>query len=165
MIEGKLEENKIVLEDRDFFDKGWYGDLVDERIELAPVEALYLASTEKIAVLKGKKKLSVKELFNLFSEDPEFMIKYYVYTDLRERGLVVKIGYEGSNFIVYERGATPHKSKVAWVVFVNSEDSACEIDTLAKISKLAKNIRSQALWAVVDNDSDITYYIVEEEKV
>ena len=95
------------------------------------------------------------------SKDPKFLPRFIVYRDLRERGLPVRIGFKGSDFRVYERGAKPEKvESVKWIVFTDSEDYSCELNKLTKAIQLAENIKSEALWAVVDNDTDVTYYII-----
>jgi tRNA-intron endonuclease len=156
MIEGQLKENNVVLDETEFYDRSWYGELKNRKNILSSIEAFHLAKEKKIDIYKGSKKLSLKNFLDTV-KDPEFMIKYYVYADLRERGLIVKV--EKDSFIVYERGSKKKKGNIAWIVFVSSEDSAAEI---AKFEKITKT-KDQSIWAVVDNDSDITYYMVSEE--
>ena len=50
------------------------------------------------------------------------------------------------------------------IVFASAEDYPCELAQLEKAMKLAQNIRAVALWAVVDNDTDCTFYIINEVK-
>ena len=83
---------------------------------------------------------------------------------MRERGLPVRIGFKGSDFRVYSRGDRPDSNaEVKWIVFAESEDYLCELDKLNKAFELAENIRAVSLWAVVDNDLDVTYYIIEHK--
>ncbi len=156
MIEGQFKENKIILDETEFYDRSWYGELKNRKNILSPIEAFHLAKAKKIDIYKGSKRLPLKEFLGMI-KDPEFMTKYYVYSDLRERGLIVKV--EKDSFIVYERGSKKKKGEIAWIVFVTSEDSVAEISNFEKITKT----KNQSIWAVVDNDSDITYYMVSEE--
>jgi len=157
MIEGQLESNKVVLDETEFYDRSWYGKLKNRKNILDLIEAYHLAKAQKIDIYKGSEKLSLKDILNI-SKDPEFLIRYHVYSDLRERGLIVKV--EKDSFIVYERGSKKKKGEIAWVVFVTSEDSVAEISNFEKIT----NEKHKAVWAVVDNDSDITYYNISKEE-
>ena len=157
MIEGKVKGKTVVLDETEFYDRSWYGELKQRKNILGFIEAFHLAKAKKIDIYKGKKKLSLKDFLGMI-KDPEFMVKYYVYSDLRERGLIVKVMKD--SFVVYERGSKKKKGEVAWTVFVTSEDSVAEIVNFEKISKAS----GQAVWAVVDNDSDITYYLVSKEE-
>ncbi|MBR9682089.1 MAG: hypothetical protein GOV02_00245 [Candidatus Aenigmarchaeota archaeon] len=157
MIEGKVNGKTVVLEETEFYDRSWYGELKDRKNILRFIEAFHLAKDKKIDIYKGNTKLSLKDFLTMV-KDTDFMIKYYVYSDLRERGLIVKVNKD--SFTVYERGSKKKKGEIAWTVFVTSEDSVAEIANFEKISKAD----SQAVWAVVDNDSDITYYLVSKEE-
>ncbi len=144
--------------------KNFYGNVVDGKLELDPVEAMFLAERGKIEVTFCGRKLDLREMFLKFASiDPRFEFRYAVYKDLRSRGLPTRTGFKfGCDFRVYERGSEPGKERIKWIVFCSAEDHPCNLDQLGKAIKLAKNIRTTAIWAVVDNDSDVTYYIVGE---
>lgn len=75
----------------------------------------------------------------------------------------MRSGFKGSDFRVYDRGAKAGEAeKVKWIVFAANEDEPAALEQLGKAIKLAANIRALALWAVVDNDLDVTYYIINE---
>ncbi|MBL7160122.1 MAG: hypothetical protein ISS95_01010, partial [Candidatus Aenigmarchaeota archaeon] len=83
------------------------------------------------------------------------------YRDLRERGLPVRTGFKDSDFRVYDRGAKPGKgNKIKWIVFAAAEDYPCKMEQLGKAIKLSENIKATALWGIVDNDTDCTFYII-----
>lgn len=170
MLTGKLENDKVVVEGpeaKELYETGWYGNPLGSGFELDQIEAAALLERGKLEVVIGEQKLSLKEILNYCSErDEHFMARYSVYKDLRERGLAVRTGFKGCDFRVYERGAKPGKAEtVKWIVFTSAEDYPCALEQLGKAIKLAQNIKSVALWAVVDNDSDCTYYIIESPKV
>lgn len=168
----ELVEDRVIIWDKkeanEIFESGWYGDLFEDRLELALVEAALLIERKKIEV-KKKKKLSFEDFYKYCLKiDKRFHIKYAVYKDLRERGLPVRTGFKfGCDFRVYERGVMPIKKgpKAAhehtkWVVFCVSEDYTCSFQELSRAVRLAHNIRANMLWAVVDNENDVTYYSV-----
>ena len=169
MVAGKLEGDKIVANGPDaaeLYNTGWYGNLEGERLELDIIEAVLLSERQKLEVESDGKKLSFKEIFQIVSEkDENFAARYLVYKDLRDRGLPVRMGFKGSDFRVYDRGAKPgEKENIKWIVFTSSEDYPCGMEQLGKAIKLSQNIRAVALWAVVDNDEDVTYYIISNIK-
>lgn len=170
----ELVEDKIIIWDKDgakeIFENGWYGELLEDRLELALVEAMLLLERGKIEIVKGKKKkMSSKDFYeHCLKIDPRFHTRYIVYKDLRERGLPVRTGFKfGCDFRVYERGVTPIKKgpKAAhehtkWIVFCVPEDYTCSFQELSRAVRLAHNIRANMLWAIIDNEGDVTYYSI-----
>jgi len=145
-----------------------YGKVAGKRLELALVEALYLSEKERIEVIKNKKKIKFKELLSHgLTLDPRLHEKYVVYSDLRERGLVVKTGFKfGCDFRVYQRGVGVKKGPkgpgehTKWIVYVIPEDYTCAFQELSRAVRLAHSIRARMLWSIVDNENDVTYYEV-----
>lgn len=169
MVAGKLEGDKVIANGPDaaeLFNAGWYGNLEGENLELDLIEAVLLSERTKLEIKKDGKKISFKEIFQIASEkDERFAARYIVYKDLRDRGLPVKMGFKGSDFRVYDRGAKPgEKENIKWIVFASSEDYPCALEQLGKAIRLSQNIRATALWAVVDNDEDVTFYIISNIK-
>lgn len=167
----ELEENRLVVwgkeEANQLFNDGWFGELFDDRLELSLIEGTFLLERKKIEIRKDKKKVSLKGMYKHNQKiDTRFVIRYVVYKDLRERGLPVRTGFKfGCDFRVYERGVTPIKKgpkaqheHTKWIVFCVAEDYACSFQELSRAVRLAHNIRSHMLWAVVDNENDVTYY-------
>lgn len=172
IFKGELSEDKVIVwgkeDSSSLFDSGWYGELLEDRLELALVEAMLLAERGKLEVLKGKKKkMTAHEFFDhCLTLDARFHTRYVVYKDLRDRGLPVRTGFKfGCDFRVYERGVTPIKKgpkapheHTKWIVFTVAEDYNCSFQELSRAVRLAHNIRANMLWAVVDNENDVTYY-------
>ena len=163
-----MEGDVVVVEGEEaveLFNSGWFGNLEDKKIVLSLIEAFFLLERGRIEIFDGKKWLSIKEFQALCnSKQNDFMFRYAVYRDIRERGLVARIGFSGTDFRVYERGAKPSKAetKIKWVVFCSGEEYDCELERLGNAIRLSHNIRCTALWAVVDSDLDVTYYIINE---
>jgi tRNA-intron endonuclease len=164
-MEAALLKDKVLIEDpsgKELYDNGWYGSIEGGKLELALVEAALLSERAKIEITFDGRKLPFKDFFSKCAEqDAHFIARYTVYKDLRDRGLPVRMGFSGSDFRVYERGAKSDKAEnIKWIIFASAEDNTCALEQLGKAIKLAKNIRALALWAVVDNDNDVTYYII-----
>ena len=93
------------------------------------------------------------------------MLKYLVYSDLRSRGYVVKTGLKfGAHFRVYERGKTPGEEHSLYLVHAIPEGSKLTPADLARAVRLAHSVRKRMLFAVVDDEGDITYYSLTRER-
>lgn len=166
--EGVFSEGKVLFfKDADsVYDSGFYGKKIDDRLELSLVEALYLLKKGRISVAEGRKKIGFDELYSRTKEnDKRLAERYRVYEDLRDRGLLVRSGFKfGCDFRVYERGVKlirgpkTQKEHTKWIVFCIPEDYSCSFQELSRAVRLAHNIRARMLWAIVDNEGDITYY-------
>ncbi len=172
MVEGELTEQRVMIseksKDTDELVESGYGKWLDDKLELALVEAMYLVNKDKLEVKKDKKKMK-KEDFLKYCEDNErnFHARLVVYTDLRERGFVVKTGFKfGCDFRVYERGVKIKKGPkesfehTKWVVHAIPEEFNCSFPELSRAVRLAQNIRTEMIWAVIDSESDVTYYSI-----
>ncbi len=170
--EGILNETEVVVWEgaEKLFENGYYGKLSNEKdkLSLSLVEALYLVKKKKLVVKKDGKKLSFKKLYeHCSSVDKRFRERYVVYQDLRDRGFLVRTGFKfGCDFRVYEkgvklkRGPKTQKEHTKWIVFAVPEDYTCSFQELSRAVRLAHNIRARMLWAIVDNENDVTYYEV-----
>lgn len=164
-----LLENKVSAEKgfQSLAEK-FFGKVQGKTLSLAFTEALYLLETKKITVKSGKKNLKFRDLLEFgLKKDKRLYEKYIVFRDLRERGLVVKTGFKfGCDFRVYQRGVGVKKGPKSygehtkWIVFAIPEDYRCSFVELSRAVRLAHSIRARMLWAIVDNENDVTYYEV-----
>jgi tRNA-intron endonuclease len=177
---GELIENRVIIwspKAISLYDESGYGKPLPQqkpnRLELDLVEAAYLAEKGKLKVFvteNGKKKtLSLEDLIRIGKERVnQFHIQFIVFKDLRDRGYLVKTGYKfGAHFRVYERGVklkrgpkAPHEH-TKWVVHAVQEESAFSLPEMSRAVRLAHNIRATFVWAVVDKENDVTYYIIQ----
>lgn len=171
-IEARLYRGKIIVWDEaqanQLYQRGFYGKpLSGGKLQLAPVEALYLMDSEKITVTNGRgKKLSFKALTEKFFEtDPDLMLKYAAYSDLRSRGYIVKTGLKfGAHFRVYDRGDKPGETHSKFLVHAIPESVKMTPTEMARAVRLAHSVRKRIFWAVVDDEGDITYYSITRER-
>jgi len=169
LVEARLLENKLVIaKGFDELLQKSYGKFEDRRLELSFVEALYLLEKGRISVKKSGKRMGFRELMNFGLErDNRLHEKFIVYRDIRDRGFVAKTGFKfGCDFRVYQRGVGVKKGPKSasehtkWIVYTVPEDYACSFAELSRAVRLAHSIRAQMLWAIVDNENDVTYYEV-----
>ena len=174
IIDTTFEEDKVIVIDKweQVYEPGYYGKHLGNRLELAMVEACLLLKRGRIRILKDKKPMSFHDLYSLSSSlDKRFSHRYRVYEDLRERGLLVRTGFKfGCDYRVYERGVQLKKGPkgakehTKWIVYCVPEDFTMSFQELSRSVRLAHNIRAKMLWAIVDNEADVTYYQVTRHK-
>ena len=172
VVEAQLYKGKIIVWDEaqanQLYQRGSYGKpLSGGRLQLAPVEALYLLDGGKIRVAdENGKQLKFKNLSGKFTEgDPEAMLKYSVYADLRSRGYIIKTGLKfGAHFRVYERGEKPGEAHSKFLVHAVPEGIKLTPTELARAVRLAHSVRKKILWAIVDDEGDVTYYALTRER-
>ncbi len=172
---GKLSESRVKVWDEEEAEEvhgeKYYGKLMDDgRLELSPVEAMHLVDRGELEVVEEDEALDREQLFGRFSQmDDEFDQKYEVYSDLRDRGYIVKSGFKfGAHFRVYPRGVNPYaegekrqKQHTKWVVHAVPESHTLGFEEMSRAVRLAQNIRARMLWGVVDAEGGVTYYEVE----
>lgn len=168
-MELQLNESGAYLKGREeeleeIHNEAYYGKIKEGRLELSPSEITHIIERGLIEVEKD-----FDDVYDYFSEhDNEFREKYSAYSDLRERGLIVKTGFKfGAHFRVYERGVNPYKEDkgrkehTKFIVHAVRENKEMSFQEMSRAVRLASNIRAKMLWAVVDSEKDVTYYKVQ----
>jgi tRNA-intron endonuclease len=171
-VEARLHKGKVTVWDEaqanQLYQRGFYGKLLSGgRLQLAPVEALYLLDRGKITITdEGGGQVGAKELLRKFSKkDPELPLKHVVYSDLRSRGYILKTGLKfGAHFRVYARGEGPGEAHSKFLVHAVPEGIKLTPTDLARAVRLAHSVRKKILWAVVDDEGDVTYYALTRER-
>jgi tRNA-intron endonuclease, archaea type len=143
----RLGEDGLAL-----YEQGGYGRPEKGGVRLSPEEALYLVHREKITV-PG---YDFNRLLSIFSTDATFIRRYLVYRDIRERGYAVQPGPH--DFRVYRRGQKPGSGRSQYSVRVLSERDMIDFDALSTEATASANMRKQYVLAVVDDESELTYY-------
>lgn len=161
-IEAMLLKNEVIVDDNKkaakLVRKG-FGSIKNNELVLSLFEALYLLEKEKIEI-KEKGKNIGKERICEISKDENFPRKYAVYRDLRERGYVLKSGLKfGADFRVYERGRFENEEHSSYLLHIFKENDTLSLAEIAGKIRLATSVRKKAIFAVVDDEGDISYYL------
>lgn len=165
---GRLEKEGVTVDDRaetsTLYNKGYFGTpQPGGTLRLTLMEALYLVETGRLVVRSDGREVIFKELLRRAStSEADFEVRYIVYRDLRQRGYVVKENHHPWNFRVYPRGGGPKKTPSKHWVLAVSERAAFDLDSLISLLRRANAVRRQMLLAVVDEESDLTYYSAKE---
>ncbi|CAJ37960.1 tRNA-intron lyase [Methanocella arvoryzae] len=159
-MKGVLKGDKVIFGGEavaELYNAQYYGRLKGETLELALVEAAYLLDRERISVDQEGRSLSFRDFFIAASQAQEyFELKYIVYRDLRERGYYVQPSV--TDFRVYPRGGKPNVAPSKYFVHVVTERKPMPLQQLISNLQAALNVRKEMVLAIVDEESDITYY-------
>ena len=146
------------------YNQSRFGEIIKEKVYYSLVEALYLLEKGKLSTYHNKKKLN----FDLFVQEAKqrekeyFHTRYCVYSDLRNRGYIVKTALKfGADFRVYAKGVKPGEEHALWVVYPVYETSNLTWHEFAAKNRVAHSTRKKLLIAIVDEEGDVTYYEVE----
>ena len=153
-----------------FYDARGYGRPLDgNEIALSRVEAAHLlfrGDLSGIELTDGSDPVDFERFFVASAAAADrFAVRFLVYSDLRDRGFYLSPAREpwpgGSDapsdavdFVAYERGATPDTGRVEYPIQVVGE----------RESIAASGLAGRTL-AVVDEESDITYFAAEDGRI
>jgi len=142
--------------------KSWFGNFEKDKVNYSLTEAMFLVENKKLEILSNKKILKEKELGEKLKKiDKRFQIKYSVYKDLREKGYIVKTALKfGADFRVYEKGKNPDKVHAKWIVFADYETGKLNWQEFSAKNRIANSTKKKLLLAIVDEESDVSYYEV-----
>lgn len=160
LLKTQLKEDRVLAGKEavaELYKTGYFGRPRDDGLELSLVEAAYLQSRGKIDIELEGKLLDFREFFEQASlRQQNFELKYIVYKDLKERGYYVQPS--AADFRVYPRGSHPGKSAAKIFVHVLSERQLLSVKLLQESVASAENVHKQFILAVVDEESDLTFY-------
>jgi len=142
------------------YKKSNFGQPIGQKIQYSLSEALYLVEKDKIEIIKNKKVIEFEELLKIFKKiDSRIQLKYPVFKDLREKGYVVKTALKfGADFRVYDKGRTPDEEHARWIVFCESESKSLTWHEFAAKNRVAHSTKKNLLIAILDEESDVSYY-------
>jgi tRNA-intron endonuclease len=140
--------------------KGFIGKLEKGKLELSGIEALYLASKEKIEIIRSGRKISSQDLLKILSKkDKRFILKYKVFCDLRDSGFVVKTALKyGFDFRIYGKGIMPGEEHAIWLIYCVSQNESLNIGDYSKLIRVCHSVKKKMLLGIVDDEGDVTYW-------
>jgi tRNA-intron endonuclease len=162
---GQLLDGEVILEDpveaNQIYGKGYYGvPLSGGGLSLDLLEALYLVESGRLEVRRKGRAVSLPTLIRAAHRIlPRFEIAYLVFRDLRQRGYVVKADAGPPDFRVLPRGGAPGKTPSKYWALALSERSVFSLRRLITLLQKVSALRKTLLLGLVDEESDLTYYV------
>lgn len=83
---------------------------------------------------------------------------FVVYSDLRNRGYIVKVGLLQNSLYIYKKS----KNEIKDIIFVLEENQNITYKDLSQYIYISKRYDAESLIAIVDKYGDITYYNLKE---
>ncbi|MFT4311148.1 MAG: tRNA-intron lyase [Candidatus Woesearchaeota archaeon] len=149
---------------REFYSQSRFGVMIEDgRVQLSLHEALYLLERGRLEVFDGrKKKLSFEDFLKRAKRsEPNFWVRYAVFSDMRNRGYIIKTALKfGADFRVYDRGVKPGEDHARWVVYPVHEGSTLTWYEFAAKNRVAHSTKKRLMLGVVDDEGDVTYWEV-----
>lgn len=169
MIQAHFTGDKITSNSAEAFslyEKSSFGEKKESKVEYSMVEALFLLSERKILVFSGKKSLSFDEMLKKLKKlDKKIETKFIVFKDMRKKGYILKTALKyGADFRAYEKGIKPGEEHARWIVFCTRETEPITWYDFAAKNRIAHSTKKNLLIAIVDEESDVSYYEVSWRK-
>jgi tRNA-intron endonuclease, archaea type len=144
------------------YGRGYFGTVREGGLFLDRYEASYLLEMDRLAVLDDRgRTVDWPSLFRrALRAEYGFGVRYLVYRDLRQRGYVVRTGTAPYAFAVLPRGGIHQKTPAKYWVATYSERAPFSLGELFQLAERAQSARKNLLLAVVDEESDLTFYRV-----
>lgn len=142
------------------FEKSFFGEKKNNKIEYSTMEALFLLQEKKMVILSKKKELSYEDLIKKMKKnDKKIETKLTVFSDLRKKGYIVKSALKfGAEFRVYEKGFSPNDEHAKWLLYTTKEHDQLTWHDFAAKNRVANSTKKALLIAIVDDESDVSYY-------
>ena len=163
-IVASFARERVLAEDKgsahELYDQSRFGESKEGKLNYSLVEALSLLEKGKMDVMDGKKPLTTEEFIKRARQaEPNFWIRYCVFRDMRSRGYIVKTALKfGADFRVYDRGVKPGDDHAKWIIFPVHEGDTLTWYEFAAKNRVAHSTKKRLLLAIVDEESDVSYY-------
>ncbi len=166
-----LLHDRVIVWDSDFSfeldSNGFFGKFIDEnRLQLSLVESAFLLKNEFIKIVDlNDKEIGLNEFIRLASKiEGDFSIKFDVYEDIRNKGLIAKTGFKfGSHFRVYE-DISETKSHSKYLVHAVSPEHIFLLPEMSRAIRLSQTVKKRMLFAY-KKDGGIRYMEVGRVKM
>ena len=159
---GYLIRDRVFVFDRGFFDAlrdyGYYGTATSEALQLSLLEAIHLVGKGKLTVIgPDDEQMTFDDIMRLGSSlQKEFRMRYLVYSDLRERGLVVKTGFKfGTHFRAYQESMDD--SHARYLAHAVTEENLRSWPEISKTVRLSGGVKKEILFGLVRRN--MVYYL------
>ncbi len=163
MIQAHFSGEKITSSSPEAFslyEKSRLGEKKQGKIEYSLAEALFLSQEKKLSIIQNKKELTEERLLKKAKKiDKKIETKLLVFADLRKKGYIVKTALKfGAEFRVYEKGVKPGEDHARWILYTVKESDALNWHEFTAKNRVAHSTKKKLLIAIVDEESDVSYY-------
>ena len=142
------------------YGRGYFGTTSADALSLDRYETAYLREMGRLDLVDARgRPVDWPDLYRrAVRAEPGFAVRYVVYRDLRQRGYVVRRSPPPTEFAVLPRGGVYHKTPAKYWVVAYSERQPFDLAQLEALAERAHGAKKSLLVAVIDEESDLTYY-------
>jgi tRNA-intron endonuclease len=165
LVNASLFDEKVITEDndlaRELCNQSCFGEMIENKVQLSLIEALYLIQKKKLIVKDGRNKEIDEERFLKKARkiEPNFWVRYCVFKDMRNRGYIVKTALKfGADFRVYDRGVKPGQDHARWILYPVHEGTTLTWHEFAAKNRVAHSTKKRLMMAVVDDEGAVSYW-------
>lgn len=166
MITGELIKDKIIIENAKdasrLYNKNRIGKPIsNNKLEIDLIEGVFLLDGEKIQIFEKKGKIAFQKLVEIAAKKiPDFLTKYQIYKDIRNRGYAIKLYNKNKDISFSKISKIKNNNEKKFFISVFSEREYFDIKKTLNLIKYSKEFDSSLWYAILDEESDITYYDV-----
>ncbi|MEM3851658.1 MAG: tRNA-intron lyase [Methanomassiliicoccales archaeon] len=129
----------------------FYGNPLGTGLQISMLEAAFLMSRKRLKLINARtgRNAALNSLIEASCRrDPDFLHKLTVYSDLRERGFIVKTGFKyGSHFRAYD--GDPDKEHARYLVHAVGRGFTATWPEISRAVRLAHGVRKELLFGRV----------------
>ncbi len=142
------------------YEKSRFGEKVNDRIEYAWIEALYLLMKKQIILFDKTKSINLDQAtVKAKKHDKRIETKLALFQNLRQKGYVVKTALKfGADFRIYKKGTNPGEDHALWLAYAVKESEPYTWHDFAAKNRVAHSTKKKLIIGIVDEESDVTYY-------
>ena len=142
------------------YEKSRFGEKVNDRIEYAWIEALYLLMKKQITIHEKNKLLNLDQSISKAKKhDKRIETKLSLFQNLRQKGYVVKTALKfGADFRIYKKGTKPGEDHALWLAYAVRESEPFTWHDFAAKNRVAHSTKKKLIIGIVDEENDVTYY-------
>ncbi len=148
-----LKDRCIVWDDKLIkkLEEDFMGRHLNKFMLLSLMEAAYIAE-RGAKIIKDGKEIELREFMKYAKKiQPDIEERYFVYKDLKNRGLLPKTGFKfGSHFRVYDDA--PEKTHAPYLVHVVKSNYKAAWAEISRAIRLAHSVKKDMVFAMVEND-------------
>ncbi len=163
MITAHITSEKIHSTSSDAFslyEKSRFGEKIKDKIEYSWIEALFLASKNRLTLNYKNKEISFDKAIQLAKKrDKRIETKLTLFEDLRNKGYIVKTALKfGADFRIYKKGTNPGQDHSLWLAYAVRESEPHTWHDFAAKNRVAHSTKKKLLIGIIDDENDVLYY-------
>ena len=147
----------------ELYEKGYVERVPSGEYVMPSVTAVHLLEQDKIAVKQDNREVTALEILeDSVRASPDNILRYFVFKDLRTKGRLAKVELNTPFIRLYPRGGRVGETPATTLIYCISEDKPVRQSEILEKIKYAQVARKSLVFAVIDDEMNISYYAAEE---